>query len=82
MASSYQVNRAIYIPNRNQKLHKLAVFHLSLLGICNAFLNIVHVVGMFFDWPDCFYSGGLGANRNVLGKLGMKLAIWSRFIQS
>ena len=22
-----------------------------------------------------FYSGGLGANRNVLGKLGMKLAI-------
>ena len=38
-------------------------------------LNIGHVVGMFYDWPDCFYSGGLGANRNVSCKLGMKLAI-------
>ena len=28
-----------------------------------------------FDWPDCFYLGGLGANRNVSGKLSMKLAI-------
>ena len=33
---------------------------------------------MCFDWPDIFfYSGGLGANRKVLGKLGMKLAIAS-----
>ena len=34
-----------------------------------------HVVGMFFDWPDCFYSGGLEANWNVSEKRGMKLAI-------
>ena len=35
---------------------------------------IRHVVGKFFDWPDIF-PGGLGANRHVSGKLGMKLAI-------
>ena len=32
----------------------------------------------FFDWPDIFsilYSGELGANRKVVGKLDMKLAI-------
>ena len=33
------------------------------------------LLGSFFDWLDIFYSGGLGANRNVSGKLGMKLAI-------
>ena len=27
---------------------------------------------MFYDRPDCFYSGGLEASR---GKLGMKVAI-------
>ena len=30
----------------NRKLHKLA-YHLSASGICNAYLNIRHVVGMF-----------------------------------
>ena len=29
---------------------------------------------MFFDWPDCFYPGGLGDNLDVSGKLSMKLA--------
>ena len=81
MASSYQDKLVIEIPNIRQsvkckrKLHKLARFHLSTLGICNAYLNIGHVVGMFFDWPDCFYSVGLGANRNVSGTLALKLAI-------
>ena len=23
---------------------------------------------MFYDWPDCFYSEGLGANGSVPGK--------------
>ena len=59
----------------NRKWHKLARFHLSTLGIYNAYLNIGHVVGMFYDWPDCFYLGGLGAYRNVSEKLGVKLAI-------
>ena len=31
-------------------------------------------VGMFYDWPDCIYWGGLRANRNISEKLGMKLA--------
>ena len=29
--------------------------HLLCVGICNAYLNIGHVVGMFYDWPDRFY---------------------------
>ena len=58
-----------------RKLHKLVRFYLSTLGICNAYFNIGHVVGMFYDWPDCFHSRGLRANRIVSGKLGMKLAI-------
>ena len=30
------------------------IMHLSTLGICNAYLNICHFVGLFFDWPDIF----------------------------
>ena len=33
-----------------------------------------HVVRMVFDWQDFFYSGELGANGNMSGKLSMKLA--------
>ena len=73
VVSSYQVNLAIEIHNLTENY--IACFYLSSLGICNAYLNIDHIVGMFFDWPDCFYSGGLGDNRNVSGKHGMKLAI-------
>ena len=58
VALSHQVNLAIEIPN-NRKLHKLAHFHLSTLGICNAYLNIGHVVRMFYDCLDCFYLGEL-----------------------
>ena len=36
--------------------------------------QIGHIVGMCFDWPDCFYSGWLRANWNISGKLGMKFA--------
>ena len=70
---SMQIHLAIEI--HNKKLHKLACFHLSTLGICNAYFNIGHIVGMFYNWPDCFYSWGLRANWNVSGKLSMKLAI-------
>ena len=61
VASSYQVNRAIEIPNLNEN-------YLSRLGICNAYLNIRHVVGSVLDWPEFF----LGATRNMSGKFGIK----------
>ena len=64
VASSYQVNLAIEIPNINEN-------YLSRLGICNAYLDIRHVVGSILDWPDIF----LRATRNMSGKLGIKLAI-------
>ena len=38
------------------------------------YLNIRHVVGIFFDWPDKFCSEWLRDSRNVSGKLSMKLA--------
>ena len=56
-------------------MHKLTRFHLSTLAICNAYLNIRHVIGLFIDWPDIFNSGGLRAKPNMTGKVGMKLAI-------
>ena len=75
VASSYQVNLAIEIPNITEKITQTHTFSLSTLGICNIYLNTCHVVGMFFDWPDCFYLGWLGANPKVWQKFGMKLAI-------
>ena len=42
LASSYQVNLAIENPNMTEN------YIMSTLGICNAYLNIRHVVGMFF----------------------------------
>ena len=55
VASSYQVNLAIKIPDINQKLHKFAQCHLSTSGICNAYLNIRHMVGKFF-WLARYFS--------------------------
>ena len=48
VASSYQVNLLIEIPNITENCIKISRFHLSALGICNAYLNIRHVVGKFF----------------------------------
>ena len=47
VASSYQVNLAIEIPNITKKYINLHIFYLLTLGICNALLNIRHVVGKF-----------------------------------
>ena len=33
------------------------------------------MLGSFIEWPAMFLSAELGANRNMSGKLGMKLAI-------
>ena len=55
VASSYQVNLSIEIPNITKKIHKLAGFHLSTLGIGNAFLSIGHVVGKFFLIGQIFF---------------------------
>ena len=78
VASSCQYNRAIEIPNIS-KIYifiKFARFHLSTLGICNAYLDKRHVVGKFFLFAQIiFKSEGLIAYRNVSGKLCMKLAI-------
>ena len=47
VASSYQVNLSIEIPNITEHYINWYVFTL-ILGICNAYLNIRHVVGKFF----------------------------------
>ena len=74
VASSYQVNLA-------REIHNLARFHMSTLGICNAYSNILHVVGIIFLIGQiCFYLGGLGANRNMWGQLRMKLAMAATLI--
>ena len=48
VASSYQVNLVIEVPNITENEIKFARFHLSTLGIFNAHLNIRRVVGKFF----------------------------------
>ena len=56
VASSYQVNLAIDIPNITENYINSHVFHLSTLGICNAYLNIRHVVGKFFSIGQIFFN--------------------------
>ena len=48
VASSYQVNLAIEIPNINENYINLRVFTCRHWVICNAYFNIRHVVGKFF----------------------------------
>ena len=55
VASSYQVNLAIEIPNITRKLHKFARFHFSTLDVCNACLDIGHFVGKLF-WLARYFS--------------------------
>ena len=59
VVSSYQAILAIEIPDITENYTKFAGFHLSTLGIYNAYLNIQvgHIVGMFDDWPACFRFG-------------------------
>ena len=78
MASSYQVNLAIEIPIITENYINWHVF--TCRNWVSAMLR--HVVGkFFFDWPDyCFDSGGFGANRDVFGKLGIKLAIFGCYM--
>ena len=72
VASSYQVNQAIEIPNitENYINSHIFIWYLQCLFKYMSRCWEVFLIGQIF-----FYSGGLGANRNVLGKLGMKLAI-------
>ena len=60
VASIYQANLVIEIPNITRKLRKFARFHLSTLGICNAYLNIRHVVEKFF-WLARYFSIRVGS---------------------
>ena len=64
VALSYQVTLAIETENYINS-HVFTCRH--WVSICNAYLNIRHVVGKFFDWPDIFLMGR--------GKIGMELAI-------
>ena len=54
VVSSYQANLAIEIPNITENYTKFARFHSSTLGICNAYLNIGHFVGMLDNWEYYF----------------------------
>ena len=71
VASSYQVNQAIEIPYIAENCINSHVF------TCSAML--IRCWKVFWLARYFFYSGGLGANRNVSGKLDMKLAILSSF---
>ena len=77
VASSYQVNLAIENPNMTENYINSYIFTCrQLVRYLQCLFKKRHVVGkFFFDWLDIFYSGGLGAYRNVSGNLGMKLAI-------
>ena len=78
VASSYQVNLAIEIPNITENYivshaftcqHWVSAMLISIYTSC--WWEVILIVQIFFD------SGGLGFNRNKLGKLGIKLAIRS-----
>ena len=68
VASSYQVNLAIKIPNIIENYINLHVFScrhwVSAILICVTLLGRFFLIGQIFS-----YLGGLGANRNVLIKL-------------
>ena len=44
------------------------MFSFVNIGICNAYLNIRHAVGMFFDWPDIFLFGRARSLSERVGK--------------
>ena len=52
---------------------------MSTLGNCNAYLNMGHAVGVFYEWPDCFYSG---ANRNVSDKTRYEIGYSVREVEN
>ena len=69
------LSTSIEIPNITKNYINLHIF--TCCHWVSAMLIQIYVTLLesFFDWPDIFYSGGLGANRNMSGILGMKLAI-------
>ena len=72
VASSYQVNLAIEIPNITENYINLHIFTgQHWVSAILVFKNVRHVVWLFFGWPDIFLFGRLGANKNVSGKLCM-----------
>ena len=54
VASSYQVNLAIGIPNITENYINSHVFTCRHWVSAIPYLNMRHVVGKFFDWPDNF----------------------------
>ena len=75
MASIYQANLVIEIPNMTENYVNWHVFTCRHWVSAMLIKIFVTLLGSFLIGQIFFYSGGLGANRNVSGKLGMKLAI-------
>ena len=71
----YQVNLVIEIPNIAENYINLHVFTCQHWVSAMLIQIYATLLGSFFYWLGIFLSGGLGAIRNVSGKLGMKLAI-------
>ena len=75
MALSYQANLVIEIPNINESYINSHIF------TCQHWVSTLRIkiqvtlLGCSMIGQIVFNSGGLGANQNVSGKLGMKLAI-------
>ena len=75
VASTYQANLVIEIPNITENYVNLHVFTFDIEYLHCLFKYTSRCWEVFLIGQIFFYSGGLGANRNVSGKLGMKLAI-------
>ena len=75
VASIYQANLVIEIPNITENYVNSHLFTCRHWVAACLFKYTSRCWEVVFDWPDIFYSEGLGAKRNASGKLGMKLAI-------
>ena len=75
VASIYQTNLVIEIPNITENYVNSHVFTCRHWVSALFFEYTSRCWEVFLIGQIFFYSEGLGANRNVSGKLGMKLAI-------
>ena len=73
--SSYQANLVIEIPNITESYINSHVFTCQHWVSTMRIKVKVTLLGCLMIGQIVLDSGGLGANRNVSGKLGMKLAI-------
>ena len=79
VASSYQVNLAIGIPNITENYINSHVFTCRHWVSTILIKIYVTLLESFLIGQISLYSEGFGANRNVTGKLGIKLVIISGY---